>query len=204
MAEIDRLSQIVDELLSSVAPGSTSCRRSESTSATRPQRAVERWRGRPQRARSSWMSTMEARPRWPGAPRHDLDRPLDALVENALRYSPAGSGVTIAIRPGRLEILDRGPGLEPGEEDAVFDRFSRGSAGRSGPSGTGLGLAIARELTRQWGGEVTLARRAGGGDAGLDPLQLCRQTSPNGMTLPSLYPPSPSLASMRNGQERGG
>ena len=71
--------------------------------------------------------------------------------------------MTIAVRPGRIEVLDEGPGLEPGEEETVFDRFSRGSAGRRGPSGTGLGLPIARELTRQWDGDVTLSNRDGGG-----------------------------------------
>ena len=80
-----------------------------------------------------------------------------------------------ALLAGRLDGDDRGrrrhgsrssiagPGLEPGEEEAVFERFSRGSAGRRGPGGTGLGLPIARELTRQWGGEVVLANREGGG-----------------------------------------
>ena len=84
-------------------------------------------------------------------------------MENALRYSPAGSTVAIEAGPGRIEVLDEGPGLTPGEEEAVFERFSRGSAGRRGPSGTGLGLPIARELTRQWEGEVTLSNRDGGG-----------------------------------------
>ena len=45
----------------------------------------------------------------------------------------------------------------------MFERFSRGSAGRRGPSGTGLGLPIARELTRQWDGDVTLHNRDGAG-----------------------------------------
>ncbi len=71
--------------------------------------------------------------------------------------------MTIVAGPGRIEVLDEGPGLEAGEEEAVFERFSRGSAGRRGPGGTGLGLPIARELTRQWGAEVTLSNRAGGG-----------------------------------------
>jgi signal transduction histidine kinase len=45
----------------------------------------------------------------------------------------------------------------------VFERFSRGEAGRQAPAGTGLGLPIARELTRQWGGDVLLANRPEGG-----------------------------------------
>ena len=52
---------------------------------------------------------------------------------------------------GSIEILDRGTGLEPGEEDAIFERFRARQRGPSGASGTGLGLPIARELTRQWG-----------------------------------------------------
>jgi two-component system sensor histidine kinase MprB len=94
-------------------------------------------------------------------PRADLDRTLDALIENALNY---GNGeVHIRSAPGRVEILDRGPGLDAEELSAVFERFHRGRAGRAGPAGTGLGLPIARELARRWGGEVTLANREGGG-----------------------------------------
>jgi two-component system sensor histidine kinase MprB len=93
----------------------------------------------------------------------DLDRALDALVENAIRYSPSGGSVDVAIGPGRLEVLDRGPGLDPDEEETVFERFYRGQAGRSGPSGTGLGLPIARELVEQWSGTVTLSSRPDGG-----------------------------------------
>jgi signal transduction histidine kinase len=94
-------------------------------------------------------------------PQADLDRTLDALVENALHY---GNGeVEVRSAPGTLDVLDRGPGFAPGELAAVFERFHRGRAGRSGPSGTGLGLPIARELARRWGGDVTLANRDGGG-----------------------------------------
>jgi signal transduction histidine kinase len=91
----------------------------------------------------------------------DLDRALDALVENALHY---GNGrVEICSRPGALDVLDRGPGLSEADLAAAFERFHRGAAGRAGPTGTGLGLPIARELARRWGGDVTLANRDGGG-----------------------------------------
>ena len=94
---------------------------------------------------------------------HDLERVLDALLENALQYSPAGGMVTIASGPGRIEIRDRGPGVAPDERELVFERFHRGRAGRSGPPGSGLGLAISRELARAWDGEVTITDRGGGG-----------------------------------------
>jgi two-component system, OmpR family, sensor kinase len=89
----------------------------------------------------------------------DLDRALDALLENAIRYSPPGSAVDVVTGPGHVEVLDSGPGLDPTEEKAVFERFYRGRAGRSGPNGTGLGLPIARELVEQWGASVTLGNR---------------------------------------------
>ena len=104
-----------------------------------------------------------------------------------MRYSPAGSTVTIEAGFDRIEVLDEGPGLESGEEEAVFDRFRRGSAGRRGPSGTGLGLPIARELTRQWDGEVTLAVREGGGIRATISFALDGRASGAPMSLPSLY-----------------
>ncbi len=73
------------------------------------------------------------------------------------------AAVAVAAAPERIEVRDEGPGLAPGEEEVVFERFSRGHAGQRGPSGTGLGLPIARELTRQWGGDVTLSNRDRGG-----------------------------------------
>ncbi|MEA2294065.1 MAG: hypothetical protein QOE86_1704, partial [Solirubrobacteraceae bacterium] len=91
-----------------------------------------------------------------------LDRVLDALVENAVAYSPPGGEVELAVEDGRIAVMDRGPGLTAGEEEAVFARFHRGSAGR-GVTGTGLGLAIARQLAREWGGDVTIASRRDGG-----------------------------------------
>ncbi len=95
--------------------------------------------------------------------RADADRIVDALVENALRYSPDGTEVEIAASPGLVEVRDRGAGLAPGEQDAVFERFHRGSASRNGAPGSGLGLAIARELARGWEGDLTLRARPGGG-----------------------------------------
>jgi len=98
------------------------------------------------------------------ASEEDLAILLDNLIENALRYSPT----RVEIDWGRdgeeawLAVLDEGPGLAPGEETKLFDRFARGSAG-SGRAGTGLGLAIVQTLARRWRGTATLRNRLEGG-----------------------------------------
>jgi signal transduction histidine kinase len=177
MREIDRLSLIVDELLLLSRAGEHELPGERIDLAAAARRAAERWRGNAAEQGIELELRGEGGPAegWCAGP--DLDRSLDALLENALLYSPAGSTVTIATAPAEIAILDRGPGLTRGEEEAVFERFSRGSAGQGGPKGTGLGLPIARELTRQWGGEVTLRNREGGGLRAaieLSPVEVAR------------------------------
>jgi signal transduction histidine kinase len=161
LGEIDRLSRIVDELLvlSRAGERERPAERVDLADAVRD--AIGRWRAAAEER--SIRLVGEDLPGEALCGAHDLERSIDALVENALRYSSAGTEVRIRSGPGSVEVLDGGPGLQPGERDEVFERFSRGSAGRRGPAGTGLGLPIARELTRQWGGEVTLENRDGGG-----------------------------------------
>jgi signal transduction histidine kinase len=105
------------------------------------------------------------------AARADLERALDALLENALAYSPAGSTVTVSCASGRIEVRDRGPGIAADERELVFARFHRGRAGRYAARGDGSGLPIARELAREWGGDVTLEDRAGGGTVAIIALE---------------------------------
>lgn len=163
MAEIDRLSLIVDELLILSRVGEHDHPGEDVDLNDAAIRAQERWHGAALERGTSLDVVLSEEPvtAWCATP--DLDRAIDVLVENALLYSPAGTEVTLVAAPGRIEVLDRGPGLSTAEEEIVFERFSRGSAGQQGPSGTGLGLPIARELTRQWGGDVKLANRSRGG-----------------------------------------
>ena len=109
------------------------------------------------------MHGLEGHPGAVWAARADLERALDGLIENALRYSPAGQTVVVAAGPRRIEVRDRGPGVSVDERELVFERFRRGSAGIASSPGSGLGLPIARELAREWGGDVSLERRDGGG-----------------------------------------
>ena len=91
---------------------------------------------------------------------------LDNLIENALRYSPGGTQITLAWdqqdASGRLSVLDEGPGVAKEEEARLFERFARGASSK-GTAGTGLGLAIVATLARRWGGSAQIRRRAEGG-----------------------------------------
>jgi len=89
---------------------------------------------------------------------------LENLVDNAIRYTPAGA---ITLRLYRreaeaiLEVEDTGPGIAPAERERVFDRFYRGEAAAEG--GSGLGLAIVRRIAQRHGGSVELLDAPGGG-----------------------------------------
>jgi two-component system sensor histidine kinase MprB len=90
-----------------------------------------------------------------------LERAVSNLLENAVKFDSGGTApVEVLIRKGRVEVLDRGPGIADG--DRVFDRFYRADSARSLP-GSGLGLAIVREIAVTHGGEVFAVSRAGGG-----------------------------------------
>jgi signal transduction histidine kinase len=163
IAEVDRLSHTVNELLVLSGVGEPQSSGAAIDLRDVATSAVERWQGHA--AGTDIVLEHQAEPGgslvW--ASRPDLERALDALIENALRYSPSRTAVTIVNGPGTLEVRDRGPGVAEEERELVFERFHRGDAGRAGPIGSGLGLPIARELARRWGGDVTISPRAGGG-----------------------------------------
>jgi two-component system, OmpR family, sensor kinase len=94
---------------------------------------------------------------------------LGNLVENALRYTPAGGVVDVEVRKEGpsvlLCVIDNGPGIAADERERVFDRFYRGnSAIRSadGATGSGLGLAIVRAIAARHGAQVSLLTSASG------------------------------------------
>lgn len=94
----------------------------------------------------------------------DAERLIQAvsnLVENALRV---GASVTVRARPGRIEVVDDGPGLDPDDLPHAFERFYLHERLRSDRQvGTGLGLAIVEQLVSGMGGTATVASEPGRG-----------------------------------------
>jgi two-component system osmolarity sensor histidine kinase EnvZ len=96
-----------------------------------------------------------------------LRRALGNLLQNALRYAPAGPLELVCETEGescRIGVLDRGPGIPPDRIAAMFEPFQRLDASRSPQTGgAGLGLAIVHELARANGWQARLEPRQGGG-----------------------------------------
>jgi two-component system sensor histidine kinase KdpD len=95
-----------------------------------------------------------------------IEQVLMNLIDNALKYTPAGSPIEIGAWDAGtevvVEIADRGPGLPPGEERAVFEKFHRVGPAPS-VQGTGLGLAICAGIIRAHGGRIWADNRPRGG-----------------------------------------
>lgn len=92
-------------------------------------------------------------------------RIIRILTDNALKFAPPGSDVTVSLNPEgntvHTVVTDHGPGVAEAEADAIFERFRRG-AGSGEATGFGLGLAIGRELAHRMDGDLRLDRHAPG------------------------------------------
>jgi heavy metal sensor kinase len=91
-----------------------------------------------------------------------IRRVLDNLLDNAIKYSTAGTPVTMQMARSNgsvtVEVVDQGPGVPAAARERVFERFYRGDDARAqSDAGAGLGLAIARWVARAHGGDLVLA-----------------------------------------------
>jgi two-component system sensor histidine kinase KdpD len=95
-----------------------------------------------------------------------IERVLVNLLENASKYTPAGSQVTLSAEviddQLKVSVSDNGPGLPAGREEAVFQKFTRGNRESATP-GVGLGLAICRAIIESHHGKIVGINRPGGG-----------------------------------------
>jgi len=157
--ELDRLGALVEDLLALASAATSAPAGGPVDLSTVVGEAVERWRGPAGEAdktvlvgRSMSVEIV--------ADSGDLAHVVDNLIENALRYSTAGTTVTVesAAENGRavLAVADDGPGIPPADRARIFERFYRGANGKQSGPGTGLGLAIVTELVERWGGRVRL------------------------------------------------
>lgn len=104
---------------------------------------------------------------------------LSNLLENAAKYTPSGTTITISAASGDeglvLTVADDGPGLPPGDPERLFEKFQRGRS-ESNIVGVGLGLAICRAAARLHGGDIRAMNNPGGGARFEITLPMAAQT----------------------------
>ena len=99
------------------------------------------------------------------ADRQSVRQAVINLVDNAIKFTPAGGAIQLVVRAhpevALLDVVDAGPGVPAAAREQIFDRFFRAAA--AGEAGTGLGLSIAKEAIESSGGHLTLQSSDAGG-----------------------------------------
>jgi two-component system sensor histidine kinase MprB len=91
-----------------------------------------------------------------------LERAVTNLLDNAAKWSPAGSPIEVHLAEGELTVRDHGPGIAAEDVPHVFERFYRATSARGMP-GSGLGLAIVKQVAESHGGTIEVEAPEGGG-----------------------------------------
>jgi signal transduction histidine kinase len=166
--EVDRMSRIVDDLLTlaSVDQGRLALATEQVDLSGLAGRAGEAMR--PLAARRSIALEIAGEPAVIAGDPERLRQALGNLIENAVKFSPAGGVVAIrtttADHSARVTVTDEGPGVAAADGDRIFERFFRADGSRTrGVAGSGLGLSIAREIVEAHGGKIWFEPRKPGG-----------------------------------------
>ncbi len=101
-------------------------------------------------------------PTWISGSASRIERAVNNLLDNAVKYSPDGAIVEVICGEGALIVRDHGPGVADHDIEHIFDRFYRAPEARSRP-GSGLGLAIVAQVAEDEGGQVSAHHAPGGG-----------------------------------------
>jgi signal transduction histidine kinase len=101
--------------------------------------------------------------------RERLRQVVSNLIDNAVKYSPAGDQVDVDVQPAnavvRITVVDRGPGIPQDQQRLIFEKFGRAAVPGSAKPGSGLGLFIARSITEAHGGTIEVRSRPDEGAA---------------------------------------
>ena len=96
-----------------------------------------------------------------------IEELITNLLGNAIQYSDKGSDVYLDVRIDQkvilFKVIDKGPGIQPNEQERIFEEFYRGSNIRSVSQGTGLGLSIAKKIVQTHGGKIWIESEEGVG-----------------------------------------
>jgi len=116
---------------------------------------------------------------WVDADRARLEQITANLLDNALKFTPAGKAVTISVKPraemALLSVADEGPGVEPQAAQRIFDLFVQVTPGSEG---LGIGLALVKRLSEIHGGSVSVAN-AGAGRGAVFTVRLAAVAPPS-------------------------
>ena len=165
LAETDRLSDLVTDLLTLMQAGTLPEAAARTDLCAAAEEAFDRWSV--QAAETGHLVRLDCGTGdlHASAGSGDVAIVLDNLIENAIKYTPGGTTITIEVNAADdecvlLAVADDGPGMAVEDRERAFDRFYRGAAG-SAVSGTGLGLAIVRQVVVRWGGTIEITGSGG-------------------------------------------
>ncbi|MDL2336010.1 MAG: ATP-binding protein [Chloroflexota bacterium] len=170
--ETSRLVQMVDELLdlAAIEAGETPLNLAPTDLGTVVDETLERLRAYADHHDVSLRadSPAEAAARTVPADASRIGQILVNVIDNAIRFSPAGGEVVVHVRPAQSEVVieveDQGEGIAHADLERIFERFYKGDRARSrGRGGTGLGLAIAGHIAERHGGRMWARSEPGKG-----------------------------------------